>query len=204
MGGLNAKGDKGREVTSRRGGFWLVRAGGESRRRIAADLWTLMGSSRLYGIISGATFPGLPQGIYYSSAATCWWRPRGPWGPSVCGIAPRHLHGLGYGTSCGDYVNLGLGNICLYGVCLNWRSYVRVFVFVCGRTSMSDVHIFGFTVDINNCIHSAGVTSLLYILFHVGCGSITRLSVKKTVYSFIEARSGGGAVRSGDRSARAP
>ena len=31
MGALNAKGDKGREVTSRRGGFWLVRAGGESR-----------------------------------------------------------------------------------------------------------------------------------------------------------------------------
>ena len=62
---------------------------------------------------------------------------------------------------------------------------------------MSDVHVFGFTVDINNCIHSAGVTSLLYILFHVWCGPITRLSVKKTVYSFVEARSGGGAVRSG-------
>ena len=62
---------------------------------------------------------------------------------------------------------------------------------------MRDVHIFGFTVNINNCIHSAGVISLLYILFHVGCGPITRLSAKESVYSFIEARSGGGAVRSG-------
>ena len=28
----------------------------------------------------------------------------------------RHLHGLGYGTSCGDYVNLGLGNIGVWGL----------------------------------------------------------------------------------------
>ena len=106
---------------------WCGPAEKGGRRRLAADLWTLMGSSRLNGIIAGATFPGLPQGLYSFSAATCRWRPRGPWWPSVCGIAPRHRHGLGVGTSrhlhglclgtsCGDYVNLGLGNTGVWGL----------------------------------------------------------------------------------------
>ena len=155
-----------------------------------------MGSSRLNGIIAGATIPGLPQGLYCSSAATCRWRLRGPSWPSVCGIAPRHLHGLCLGRRAVTMWTLVYGTL-VYGVCLNWGVYVRVFVFVCGRTSMRNVHIFGFTVNINNCIHSAGVISWLYILFHVLCGPITRLSAKESVYSFIEARSGGGAVRSG-------
>ena len=65
MGGLNAKGDK-RKGSDVPGGWffgWCGPAEKGGQRRLAADLWTLMGSSRLNGIIAGCDYSRTTAGI---------------------------------------------------------------------------------------------------------------------------------------------
>ena len=70
-GALTPKCDKGGEVTSQRLVVfgWCGPAEEGATTGIAADLRTFMGSSLRNGIIAWASFPGLPQGLNYFSAA---------------------------------------------------------------------------------------------------------------------------------------
>ena len=87
----------------------------------------------------------------------------------------------------------GLGEILMYGICFKLSVCVIFPVFVCGHTSRCYVCM----IRLNRFI------LLLYILFHMRWGQMTRLSVLR-FYSLIVRWSGGGARTQRDRSTRAP